>query len=257
MSERGSPSRSRSHSREEFVGSTNGSSSRNRDQERRGRRSRSDPRSKSNPRSRSDPRRRSNPRSRSDPRRKSDSRSRSDPRSSSNPRSRSDPRRGRSNDRDGPQRQESRSPPYYRDRRRLSYWEEAEPNTCLGVFGLSFYTTEKELEKEFSKFGLLQNMKLVLDNYSGRSRGFAFVNFENIKDASAAREALNGLDLDGRKIRVEYSLTKRPHSPTPGMYMHTYIYTYIYTYIHQVCTYTHTYIHTYIHTYTRYIHGQR
>ena len=85
------------------------------------------------------------------------------------------------------------------------------------MFGLSLYTTEKELEKEFGRFGLLQNTQVVIDNYSGQSRGFAFVNFESMKDASAAREALNGLDLDGRKIRVEYSLTKRPHSPTPGM----------------------------------------
>lgn len=30
---------------------------------------------------------------------------------------------------------------------------------------------------------------------------------------------MNGLDIDGRRIRVDYSVTKRPHSPTPGMYM--------------------------------------
>ena len=30
---------------------------------------------------------------------------------------------------------------------------------------------------------------------------------------------MNGADLDGRKIRVDFSITKRPHTPTPGMYM--------------------------------------
>merc|ERR1712228_797490 len=38
-------------------------------------------------------------------------------------------------------------------------------------------------------------------------------------DATEAREALNGTELDGRKIRVDYSITKRAHTPTPGMYM--------------------------------------
>ena len=38
-------------------------------------------------------------------------------------------------------------------------------------------------------------------------------------DATEARNAMNGADLDHRKIRVDYSITKRPHTPTPGMYM--------------------------------------
>ena len=97
--------------------------------------------------------------------------------------------------------------------------EEPEPNKCLGVFGLSLYTTERELEKEFSKFGSLEKCQVVLDGHSGRSRGFAFVYYENIEDSTEARNEMNGTELDGRKIRVDYSITKRPHTPTPGMYM--------------------------------------
>jgi len=51
-------------------------------------------------------------------------------------------------------------------------------NTCLGVFGLSLYTTERELEKEFGKFGPIAKITVVLDGKTGRSRGFAFVTFE-------------------------------------------------------------------------------
>lgn len=36
---------------------------------------------------------------------------------------------------------------------------------------------------------------------------------------SQAKEHCNGLELDGRKIRVDYSITKRAHTPTPGVYM--------------------------------------
>ena len=90
---------------------------------------------------------------------------------------------------------------------------------CLGVFGLSLYTSEKELEAEFKKFGPLDKVQVVLDGHTGRSRGFAFIYFENIEDATEARDAMTGAEMDGRKIRVDYSITKRAHTPTPGMYM--------------------------------------
>ena len=60
--------------------------------------------------------------------------------------------------------------------------------------------------------------QVVLDGHSGRSRGFAFVYYEDIADATEARKEMNGTELDGRKIRVDFSITKRPHTPTPGMY---------------------------------------
>merc|ERR1712083_1118329 len=74
-------------------------------------------------------------------------------------------------------------------------------------------------EKEFRKYGTLDKVNVVLDGHSGRSRGFAFIYYETLEDATEAREALNGTELDGRKIRVDYSITKRAHTPTPGMYM--------------------------------------
>ena len=97
--------------------------------------------------------------------------------------------------------------------------ENPDKSRCIGVFGLSLYTTERELEKEFGKFGPMEKCQVVLDGHSGRSRGFAFVYFESVDDATEARTALNGIELDGRKIRVDYSITKRAHTPTPGMYM--------------------------------------
>merc|ERR1719166_552543 len=90
---------------------------------------------------------------------------------------------------------------------------------CLCVFGLSLYTTERELEKEFGKFGPLEKCQVVLDGHSGRSRGFAFIYFETLDDADAARKSMDGKELDGRQIRVDFSITKRAHTPTPGMYM--------------------------------------
>merc|ERR1711879_995407 len=85
--------------------------------------------------------------------------------------------------------------------------------------GLSLYTTERELEKEFSKFGPLEKVTVVLDGKTGRSRGFAFIYFESQEDAKAAKEAMSDQEIDGRRIRVDFSITKRAHTPTPGVYM--------------------------------------
>merc|ERR1712226_532912 len=114
----------------------------------------------------------------------------------------------------------SRSPVSSR-RRHVGSRDAPESSNCLGVFGLSLYTTERELEKEFSKFGPLEKVTVVLDGKppTGRSRGFAFIYFESQEDAKAAKEAMSDQEIDGRRVRVDFSITKRAHTPTPGVYM--------------------------------------
>ncbi|KAM7319994.1 hypothetical protein ACRRTK_020437 [Alexandromys fortis] len=94
-----------------------------------------------------------------------------------------------------------------------------DPDTCLGVFGLSLYTTERDLREVFSRYEPLSGVHVVYDQRTGRSRGFAFVYFERIDDSKEAMERANGMELDGRRIRVDYSITKRAHTPTQGIYM--------------------------------------
>lgn len=63
-------------------------------------------------------------------------------------------------------------------------------------------------------------MFLYLPNQqSGRSRGFGFIRMATIEDATKCIQELNGVELNGRRIRVDYSVTERPHQPTPGEYM--------------------------------------
>ncbi|XP_061616471.1 transformer-2 protein homolog alpha isoform X1 [Phyllopteryx taeniolatus] len=94
-----------------------------------------------------------------------------------------------------------------------------DPSKCLGVFGLSLDTTARDLREVFSQYGPLSGVNVVFHQRSGRSRGFAFVYFERLEDSKQAMEQANGMKLDGRQIRVDYSITKRAHSPTPGIYM--------------------------------------
>jgi transformer-2 protein len=90
---------------------------------------------------------------------------------------------------------------------------------CLGVFGLSMYTSERELRELFSRYGPVDSVQVVYDYRTGKSRGFAFIYMKYLEDAVDARESLPGTDIDGHKIRIDYSITERPHTPTPGQYM--------------------------------------
>lgn len=56
------------------------------------------------------------------------------------------------------------------------------------------------------------------DPHTNDHRGFAFVTMEHYEDADRAIEALNGLELEGRAIRVERAKRGRPRTPTPGRY---------------------------------------
>ena len=66
------------------------------------------------------------------------------------------------------------------------------------------------------KFGPIEKANVILDGPSKRSRGFGFVYFESMEDAITAREEMNGQHLDGRALRVDFSVTKEAHKPTPG-----------------------------------------
>jgi len=115
-------------------------------------------------------------------------------------------------------RQRSRSPMSSR-RRHMGTREDPTESKCIGVFGLSIYTTQKELQRIFEKYGELERVQVVVDAKTGRSRGFAFVYFTNLKDATSAKNECSGMEIDGRRIRVDFSITQRPHTPTPGIYM--------------------------------------
>ncbi|XP_075266104.1 transformer-2 sex-determining protein-like isoform X2 [Convolutriloba macropyga] len=142
------------------------------------------------------------------------------------------PRRSRS--RSPVSRSRSRSREYRRERspsddrrrrrsRSRSHGRRAEkggvaPSKCLGVFGLNERTTERDIEKFFGDYTGYMNCKLIKDYMSDRNRGFGFINFETQDDATYVRDRCNGKELHGRIIRVEYSLSQRATTPTPGMY---------------------------------------
>jgi RNA recognition motif-containing protein len=69
------------------------------------------------------------------------------------------------------------------------------------VGNIAFTVSEENLKETFSKYGLVEDIKLVIDRATGRSRGFAFITFQKQFDAEASLQ-LNDTDIGGRKISV-------------------------------------------------------
>ena len=81
----------------------------------------------------------------------------------------------------------------------------------LFVGGLSWNTTDSELQQAFAACGTVAEAKVITDRETGRSRGFGFVTFEDAQSASRAVEELNGSTLEGRTIRVD-TANERPRN---------------------------------------------
>lgn len=72
----------------------------------------------------------------------------------------------------------------------------------LYVGNLSYQTTSEVLESHFSPHGTVQSAQVVMDRETGRSKGFGFVEMSSPDEANAAIDALNGVEIDGRTIKV-------------------------------------------------------
>ena len=70
------------------------------------------------------------------------------------------------------------------------------------VGSLSFELSDVELKQAFEAFGAVTSARIIMDRYSGRSKGFGFVEMANDTEAKAAIAAMNGKELKGRKIMV-------------------------------------------------------
>jgi RNA recognition motif-containing protein len=82
----------------------------------------------------------------------------------------------------------------------------------LYVGNLPFSTTEADLRTAFSAHGEVDDVRLITDRDSGRSKGFGFVEMPNESEARAAMAALNGTEMLDRTIKVNEA---RPREERP------------------------------------------
>ncbi|MBI4188827.1 MAG: RNA-binding protein [Chloroflexi bacterium] len=81
------------------------------------------------------------------------------------------------------------------------------------VGNLSFDATEEELRTEFSAFGKVESVSIITDKFSGRSKGFAFVEMPSVSEGQAAITGLNGKSLKDRTLNVSAA---RPRTEDRG-----------------------------------------
>lgn len=78
----------------------------------------------------------------------------------------------------------------------------------LYVGNLSYDLRTKDLRKAFEKHGKVRGVRIIQNKFSGKSKGFAFVEMAGKTDAYAAIKALNGKELNGRKLVVNEARTR-------------------------------------------------
>jgi len=76
------------------------------------------------------------------------------------------------------------------------------------VGNLSFQMTDQELRDEFEKFGRVDKAAVIKDKFTGKTKGFGFVEMPNGAEAETAIKRLNGVSVKGRNLRVNEARPK-------------------------------------------------
>jgi RNA recognition motif-containing protein len=88
--------------------------------------------------------------------------------------------------------------------------------TNIFVGNLAYQTTEGELEAAFAAYGAVERVTIIRDRDTGQPRGFAFVEMTNSAEAAKAIEAMNGQELNGRRLNVNEARPREPRGPGRG-----------------------------------------
>ncbi|KAI5169865.1 hypothetical protein PAEPH01_1056 [Pancytospora epiphaga] len=116
-------------------------------------------------------------------------------------------------DRDG---WDSRRDEPYREKRRRTRQDEAEPNETLGIFALKYDIMPREfddfLASKLEKFRDSYTTKLVVDRMTGRCKGYGFVTFDSVESAKEAKDLLTDGEILGQPFRVAFSVGERRQS---------------------------------------------
>ena len=86
----------------------------------------------------------------------------------------------------------------------------------LYVGNLPYNITEERLQQHFSQHGSVVSARIIIDKFTGRSKGFGFVEMSSDQEAEKAVNALNGTDFEGRNIVVSEARPQAPREPRSG-----------------------------------------
>ena len=86
-------------------------------------------------------------------------------------------------------------------------------NQKLYVGNLNFDANEEQVRELFGTYGTVEDVKIVMDRFSGRSRGFAFVRMDTSESAGKAKDALNGQPFQGKALVIDWARTEQERGP--------------------------------------------
>jgi|SRR5688572_11583599 RNA recognition motif-containing protein len=86
----------------------------------------------------------------------------------------------------------------------------------LFVGNLSYQTMENDLQDYFAQAGVVSSVNLMLDKFTGKSRGFAFVEYADPADATKAVEMFHGKEFQGRELTVNIARPREDRPPREG-----------------------------------------
>jgi cold-inducible RNA-binding protein len=86
----------------------------------------------------------------------------------------------------------------------------------LYVGNLPYSATDQELSQKFAACGTVESAKAITDRDTGRSKGFGFIEMASAAEAQAAISALNGVDYDGRAMKVNEAKPQEKRNGSGG-----------------------------------------
>ncbi|KAL6715920.1 hypothetical protein ACLMJK_006881 [Lecanora helva] len=92
------------------------------------------------------------------------------------------------------------------------------PGSNLFVTGIHPRLSESEVSRLFEKYGNVEGCSIMKDPHTQESRGFGFVKMVTAEEADAAKDGLQGENIEGRTLSIEKARRARPRTPTPGKY---------------------------------------
>jgi RNA recognition motif-containing protein len=97
-------------------------------------------------------------------------------------------------------------------------WDNDAKEVRMNIYvgNLSYDMTEEDLRKEFEAFGKVDSVNIIKDEFTDRSRGFAFVEMAVSEEGKAAVAAINGKDVKGRALNVSEARPRSEGSRRPG-----------------------------------------
>ena len=84
------------------------------------------------------------------------------------------------------------------------------------VGNMSYEVQEDDLRQAFSEFGQVESVSIIMDKFSGRSKGFGFVEMATKEAGQAAIDGLNGKELKGRAVTVNEAKPQVKREGGPG-----------------------------------------